>query len=89
MARAQIALHNEFNAPIILQMHDEFLLEVPIEPINELPYWVRVTQEVMERPIPELRGASIKTDAEWGMNWGKQSLKNPNGIRKFDPKEIR
>lgn len=81
MARAQIALHYEYDAPIILQMHDEFILEVPE---HELPMWVKRVQEIMERPVGELGGAIIRTDAEWGYNWGKKTEDNPRGIRKYE-----
>lgn len=79
MARAQIRLHNEFNAPIVLQMHDEFLLEVPEK---ELSTWAEIVQDVMQTPIPELNNATIKTDVAVGRNWGKyKPTTNPDGMR--------
>lgn len=53
------------NARILLQVHDELVLECPIA---ELKTTARVVQDIMESayvlPVPLL------TDARWGQNWG-------------------
>jgi len=78
MARAQISLHEE-GAPIVLQMHDEFIFEVRDEDVEQLSLR---SKEIMERPIPELGGISIPTDLEVGSNWGKwHKTLNPDGMR--------
>jgi len=81
MARAQITLDSHL-APIILQMHDEFLLEIPE---SDLAWWGEEVQEVMERPILELGGVQFPTDVEWGYNWGSQTPENPRGMREYQP----
>ena len=67
MNRAQIQLH-KIHAPVVLQMHDEFILEVPV---NEVDEWAKVTQDIMETPVPELNGVSFPTTVEVGETWGK------------------
>jgi len=66
MNRAQIRLHKA-KAPVVLQMHDEFLLEVPV---NEIAGWAEVTRLIMETPVPELDGVSFPTTMEVGETWG-------------------
>ncbi len=55
----------KLTARLLLQVHDELLLECPRE---ELPRTAAVVQEVMENAyhitIP------LKTEASWGINWG-------------------
>lgn len=81
MARAQIELDTHHQAPVIFQHHDSFLLETPLK---DRQHWSDTTREAMERPVPELGGIVFPTDAEWGLNWGGQSERNPDGMRPFD-----
>ena len=67
MNRAQIKLYKA-GVPIILQMHDDFVEEVPE---NKVRYWAETTREIMEEPVPELDGASFPVDIEVGKNWGE------------------
>jgi DNA polymerase-1 len=66
MNRSQIRLF-EIGAPIVAQMHDEFLLEVPRGEVGE---WAEKVQGVMETPVPELDEVVFPTDVEWGDDWG-------------------
>jgi len=65
MNERQVQL-SRLDAPIILQMHDSFLLEVPTP---ELGDWARTVREVMEAPVDGLN-TSIPVDLEFGRNWG-------------------
>ena len=66
MNKWQIKLH-EMGAPIVLQMHDEFLLECPE---NRVSHWAGWVQQVMTDPVPELDGLQFRTKAVAGPNWG-------------------
>lgn len=60
------ALHTAgLQAQILLQVHDELLLECPEE---ELQKTMQVTQEVMEGAYK--LSIPLETDAAWGKNWG-------------------
>lgn len=61
-------------APIVFQMHDSFLLEVPKEKLN---YWAETTKNIMELPVPGLGGISIPADVEFGESWGEMKRWNP------------
>ena len=74
---ARIGMSN-MGAPICLQMHDEFLLEVPEEAVE---VWTTHVQQVMESPVPELDGAVFPTDVKVGRNWGDWSTDNPEGLK--------
>lgn len=58
---------DRLDCPIVLQMHDSFLLEVPD---NMVDHWVQKVKTVMESPIEGLNGVCIPTDIETGRNWG-------------------
>ena len=79
MARAQIDL-DELGAPIVLQMHDEFLLEVPIDKVE---FWAEKTRHIMEWPVREFEFVEFSTDLAIGTNWGPCTLTNPNGLREI------
>jgi DNA polymerase-1 len=90
MNRGQVALDRGWSvigghlgaysqAPICLQMHDAFLLEVPEGAKAE--YWAARVQCVMERPVPELSGTSFPTEVSIGRNWGDWSEDNPEGLK--------
>ncbi len=79
MARAQIEL-DKHNAPIVLQMHDEFLLEITE---GDIDHWDMVTKEIMESIVVEFGGVSFSTDLAVGTNWGPYSTTNPNGLREI------
>ena len=67
MNERQRRLHQELEAPIVLQRHDEFLLEVPE---GEVERWAKDVREIMEAPIEGLSGVSFGVDVEVGSSWG-------------------
>ena len=67
MNDAQRRLHEELSAPIVLQRHDEFVLEIPE---GEVDYWAREVRRVMEAPVEGLGGVSFGVDVEVGRSWG-------------------
>ena len=78
MARAQIELDKQ-QAPIVLQNHDAFILEVPT---RELTHWTIKVRTALERPVPELRNVSFPTTVTLGQNWGDYDpLTNPQGLK--------
>lgn len=69
MERNQVELYR-IEAPIVLQMHDEFVLEVP-EPERE--DWAGRVSEVMGRPLTDagpLTGVSFPSGCAVGDTWG-------------------
>ena len=67
MLRLPGALKNAvLNAQILLQVHDELLLECPE---SELEKTIQVTQEVMEGAYQ--LSIPLETDAAVGKNWGE------------------
>jgi len=58
---------DQLGCPIVLQMHDSFLLEVPDHMVD---HWAEKVKTVMESPIEGLKGVSIPTDIETGRDWG-------------------
>jgi DNA polymerase-1 len=62
MGRLQIR-----RAPMVLQMHDELMLEVPT---SEADRWASILKEEMERPVAELGGAVFPVDVKLGTSWG-------------------
>ena len=67
--RKQVEL-DRLGAPIVLQKHDELVLEVPKE---DVPHWADTCQEIMEAPYDDvglLSGISFPTTVEVGENWG-------------------
>lgn len=77
MIRAQNRLH-ALGAPIVLQMHDAFMLEVPEV---EVDYWAKEVRGVMEESVPQLGGVSLPVDVSIGCNWGDYSDENTGGLR--------
>jgi len=63
--RAMTRLHT-LGAPIVLQMHDSLMLEVPEQEADE---WTARLREEMERPVPELGGAVFPVDCKRGHRW--------------------
>lgn len=63
--RATVALH-ELGAPLILNMHDELMLE---SPEKETEYWTAALKEAMETPVPELGETKFPVDLKVGENW--------------------
>jgi DNA polymerase-1 len=65
--RAMRRLHDEFAAPIVLQMHDSLMLEVPERLAGQ---WATRLSAVMSAPVPELAGTvfpvDVKVEAPWG-----------------------
>ena len=66
MNQRQVAL-DRLGAPIVFQMHDSFLLEVPD---GEVDFWADLVQTIMEGPIEGLGGVSIPVDVKVGKSWG-------------------
>jgi DNA polymerase-1 len=69
MERNQVELYRA-EAPIVLQMHDEFVLEVPE---GEAPSWRDRCLEIMDRPLTDagpLNGVSFPAQAKVGETWG-------------------
>lgn len=64
--RAMRRLH-EAGAPLVLQMHDNLMVEVPTA---ELEVWKGRMQEAMEAPVAELGGVSFPVDVDTGVVWG-------------------
>ena len=69
MKRAMIDLHNELNAHkseafMILQVHDELVLEVPEDDVPEI---TKLVVDVMENACK--LDAPLKANAEVGKNW--------------------
>ncbi len=73
MNQRQVAL-DRLSCPIILQMHDSFLLEVPD---SEVDSWAETVKGVMEAPVDGLGGVSIPVDIEVGKNWGNLTKWSP------------
>lgn len=65
--RAVSRLHKE-GWPIVLQMHDQIVLEVPKERAEEAAEALR---SAMETPIPEIRNAVFPVDLKTGEDWGQ------------------
>ncbi|KKK49096.1 hypothetical protein LCGC14_3138520, partial [marine sediment metagenome] len=65
--RAMVELHEQHQAPMVLVMHDELMLEVPE---GDVDHWSSVVTEVMQRPVPELGGASLPVNVSVGEDWG-------------------
>ena len=59
----------ELNAQMLLQVHDELVLEVPQ---SELEKTVKVVQEVMESAYP--LDIPLLTEARFGPNWGEMKV---------------
>ncbi len=57
--------HEQVQALLMLQVHDELLLEVPYEEREQVTELVR---EEMERALP-LEGVPIVVDTGWGQSW--------------------
>lgn len=74
--RAMRVLHEEYNAPIVLQMHDSLMLEVPS---GTIAHWSFILREVMERPVAELDGTTFPVDVEVGESWGDMKTWNSSG----------
>lgn len=83
MIRSQNELHAQ-EAPIVLQHHDSFLLEVPDA---EVGFWARRVRAVMEEPVefPGGRKVAFPIDIKVGRNWGRRSGENPGGLEKYAP----
>jgi len=56
---------SQLQAKILLQVHDELLLECPE---NEKDETVKLVQKVMENAYPLT--IPLSTEARWGLNWG-------------------
>jgi DNA polymerase-1 len=59
-ALAKAGLHGR----MLLQVHDELVIECPREELNEV---ARVVQDLMENAYP--LSIPLSTEARWGMNW--------------------
>jgi DNA polymerase-1 len=59
-------------AQLLLQVHDELVLECPKE---ELESTARIVQETMARAYP--LNVPLETEARWGLNWGEMTVLDP------------
>jgi len=69
MNQMQVRL-DRLGAPIVLQRHDEFVLEIPE---NEVEHWVQVCKDTMAAPLVDagiLTGISFPIDIKVGETWG-------------------
>lgn len=95
MIRAQNHLH-QAGAPIVLQHHDSFLLEVPIGDADDTAVipegdaggtalqWAAKVRDVMQAPVEiGATKVSLPVDIKVGRNWGRHSAGNPEGLRKL------
>lgn len=64
--RAMRELHEVWGVPLVLQMHDELIAEVPEGEAERVSELMRV---VMERPVPELGNTVFPTSGHWGPTW--------------------
>jgi DNA polymerase-1 len=69
MNSRQVDLHR-IQAPIVLQRHDEFMLEIPDSPGSLVDQWAADVRGIMEAPILGLGGVSFNVDVEVGASWG-------------------
>jgi DNA polymerase-1 len=58
---------SKLNGKMLLQVHDELVLECPEDEISET---ARLVQDKMESAYPSLK-VPLKTEARVGVNWGK------------------
>lgn len=58
---------DRLGAPVVLQMHDELVLECPVA---EVDHWKKTLQEVMETPVPEFGGVIFPVDVHVAEDWG-------------------
>ena len=66
--RAMVKLHSmRYPAPIVLQMHDSLMLEVPE---HEVDHWATTLKHTMETPVPELSNAVFPVELSVGKSWG-------------------
>lgn len=63
-------LHWKYNAPLVLQMHDNLMLEVPDSPAH-ISFWSSVLRSVMERPVSAFGGYVFPVDLKVGHTWGE------------------
>ncbi|NMD30696.1 MAG: DNA polymerase I, partial [Chloroflexi bacterium] len=67
MIRLPDAIHQAgLDAMLLLQVHDELVLEMPR---NQLLETAKIVQRVMEEAYP--LAIPLLTDARWGVNWGE------------------
>lgn len=65
--RAMRELHERWAAPIVLQLHDRLVVEVPVE---EVQVWGDRLKVVMESPVEEMGGVQFPVDLVVEAPWG-------------------
>ena len=68
-------------APIVLQHHDSFILEVPEE---RMDHWAGAMRNVMQEPVefPSGRKVVFTVSMKTGLNWGRyNTTANPGGLK--------
>ncbi|MFQ6027458.1 MAG: DNA polymerase [Dehalococcoidia bacterium] len=80
MIRAQNTLHHRYKAPIVLQHHDSFVLEVPEDAVQD---WDAIVRSEMEMPVQiGKHEVVIPVTVKCGCNWGRYHKDtNPEGLR--------
>ena len=53
--------------PFVLQMHDQLMIEVPIE---QAPLSTHTLKNIMEEPVKEMGGRVFPVDVAIGPDWG-------------------
>lgn len=74
MIKEDMLLLSEQGAPLILQIHDELILEVPQPTVDKAVAGLR---SVMERPRPELGGHAIMVEVKTGNNLAEMKVCTP------------
>jgi len=67
--RAMVRLHAQ-GCPMVIQMHDEVIAEVPDSDVEK---WSEAMRVEMEAPVPELGGTVFPTDVAIGKTWAEVS----------------
>lgn len=65
--RAMRELHSLYEAPIVIQLHDRLVVEVPAA---DATLWGDRLRKVMESPVSELAGIQFPVDVEVESPWG-------------------
>lgn len=67
--RAMRQLHDVWEAPIVIQLHDRLVIECPTEDVGMWAYRLRLA---MESPVREIGGVSFPVDVKVEAPWGNE-----------------
>jgi DNA polymerase-1 len=82
MNERQVKL-DRLDCPLLLQMHDGFIAEVPESPGSAVDQWAADIKGVLEEPCPPLGGTVFPVDMAVGYNWGSFAPNNTNGLKEI------